>query len=1408
MTTGQTSANQNDRRGKVCRPLVSVIIRTMGRETLDQALASVSDQRYPALEIVLVDARGDNDALHHFGRRAADIPWQIVSTGQALNRPQAANAGLDQARGSYILFLDDDDWIAADHIDQLANILETRDDIGVAYSSAVETTADGTVTEDVFTTDYQASRLRHDNFIPIHTALFRRRLLDEGCRFDENLEIFEDWDFWLQLSCITTFHHLDTTTAYYRQGGDSTTASRDDSVRYREGHPVARGREKLFEKWLPRWSGADYNAALASLDPSRLLQQLHRDNAQAQRELRSLHSQLNKANTALNKRNAELEDARKREEQAEQELQRVYQSISWKLTRPYRWLRKKVHHLLPGHITEAARDTPPALEENGIYCCLDVPGPARREFNNSLSLQGWSTAACGLERIEVLVNGVQVDDFVPDIHRSDIEVTHPGAQDHGPAGFNRNIALPGMDSGQQQLLLTLHSRDGRQRTVYSHFQLYSGNALYNNWYWQTVPDSATRDQLEQVARNLPTPEVFQLLLPCGQDDKTLSWTFASLAEQSYPWSTLHLAGGNQRELKQLLDEAGVPGSASVQFHPSMQEAWRAACGTGHFTLCMMPGETLAPHALWELAATAANEEAQLIYSDHDQVDDSGIHQQPCFTPDWSPDHLLSSNYIGGIFVWRNSPDITELDPDFSASNWRYALLLQLGEQCEPSRIHRIPKMLWSEPRPQAQQIAEALDVELTVVEQTLQRRGEKANLSADAYGIRRIQYDPGSTPRVSIIIPTTGKLDLLQPCLDSLLKLTRYPDFEIIMLDNSRGKNPEGIDYLRSRVQTIVECNETFNWARLNNIGVEACTGELLLFMNDDIEITEADWLQELVSQALRKDIGAVGAKLLYPNGALQHCGVTLVNYGGGGIHLLHKMPPGTDVYRHLDCTTREVSANTGACLMVSREKFEALEGFDEELAVVGNDVDLCLRLREQGLRNLWTPHCCLIHHESISRKSSVPKADEQAMWQRWGEHFKSGDPYYNPNLSSERCDFSLDTERRQTVAIRIDGQTEAITDCSDEPGVNLIGYIRAEMGIGEGARSDARALDAARQSFGIINFESGNPSRMTDLSWQHKEIARPLYDVNLLHINPDHAAQAVAELPESYFRDRYTIGYWAWELPEMPAAWERCFRYVDEVWVPSTFVQHAIAEKSPVPVVTIPHAIELDYDSSLNRSSFSLPEDAFLFLCMFDIYSRPERKNPYAAIRAFQAAFSRDDLSVRLLVKINNPTAETMAAIRSETENWQNIQFLDASYSRQEVNALIANIDCFVSLHRSEGFGLGPAEAMSAGKAIIATNWSGNTDYMTRDNSIGIGYSLVELEQDYGPYNKGQFWADADIAEAASAMQKLQADPAWARELGQKARETINSGFSPQAVGKMMRKRLESIRRHRDGTSSQDQGT
>ncbi len=387
---------------------------------------------------------------------------------------------------------------------------------------------------------------------------------------------------------------------------------------------------------------------------------------------------------------------------------------------------------------------------------------------------------------------------------------------------------------------------------------------------------------------------------------------------------------------------------------------------------------------------------------------------------------------------------------------------------------------------------------------------------------------------------------------------------------------------------------------------------------------------------------------------------------------------------------------------------------------------------------------------------------------------------------------FSFYQRIRQSRRPRFGGFSD-----SSKPGVNLAAYIRGEMGLGQAGRGIAEALEAAQISFNIIDFEIDNFAGQADTSWLHKVTANSDYDVTIVVINPDNLGNAQLCLPKNVFSKPYVIAYWFWEMPEIPDNWQAAFSMVDEVWAPSRFIEEALKAKSPVPVTRIPPVVKLRNKGTLSRQCLTLPEEQFLFLCMADASSVMERKNPPGVIAAFQKAFGRNDSSVGLIVKVRerHPFRRDVSALRNMIKGWANIHLLEQNMNHNEISSLLSITDCFVSLHRAEGFGFVPAEAMSLGKPVMITRWSGNTDYMTPDNSIGIDYELTTLRRNYGPYKTGQVWAEPDINQAASWMKKLAGDRDFARMIGARGQQTIQQDFSPAVVGNLIRKRLSEIR-------------
>lgn len=377
--------------------------------------------------------------------------------------------------------------------------------------------------------------------------------------------------------------------------------------------------------------------------------------------------------------------------------------------------------------------------------------------------------------------------------------------------------------------------------------------------------------------------------------------------------------------------------------------------------------------------------------------------------------------------------------------------------------------------------------------------------------------------------------------------------------------------------------------------------------------------------------------------------------------------------------------------------------------------------------------------------------------------------------------------ETLQANALRaMQAEKEAI-----ERGVNLIGFSRSETGMGESCRLAAKAIETTGLPFGIMHVGLDNLVN-TDLSWAHKELAEPRFKTNLFHINAPEMPLILERFGEALMEGRNNIGYWAWELPEFPDEYLHGFRRLDEIWVPSKFVRDSIAAKSNIPVIVIPHGIYIEeLPEHLNRQWFGLPDDRFLFLCMYDSYSIKARKNPQAVIEAFRKLTAANDVRAELVVKINHPTEEETAALREQLGGLPNVRIIDRVLDRNEARALIRASDCFVSLHRSEGFGLPLAEAMYMGKPVIGTNWSGNTDFMNPSNAGTVNFRLVKVGQDFGPYKAHQLWAEPDIEHAAFLMRMMVRDGNWRQHIAASGQAAIRTHFSPQVTGNAIRDRL-----------------
>jgi glycosyltransferase involved in cell wall biosynthesis len=362
-------------------------------------------------------------------------------------------------------------------------------------------------------------------------------------------------------------------------------------------------------------------------------------------------------------------------------------------------------------------------------------------------------------------------------------------------------------------------------------------------------------------------------------------------------------------------------------------------------------------------------------------------------------------------------------------------------------------------------------------------------------------------------------------------------------------------------------------------------------------------------------------------------------------------------------------------------------------------------------------------------------------------------------------------------------------------PGVNVFGYARSEHGIGQSLRSFVSALDAAGIASSIIDFNEGNLSRTEDRSLESRLVSEATHSINVFHINADQMPVAELHLPAHVF-ERFNIGFWHWELPEMRDEHLAGFRRLNEVWAPSAFVQDAVSKKSPVPVVRMPHAIRFSTSPDANRRRFDLPDGRFLFLMMYDFSSLQERKNPAAALEAFDRAFGRGSTRATLVVKTQNANhhPRDLDELRERLAGRRDVVWINETLTRQHVYDLYAVCDAFLSLHRSEGWGMGPIEAMYLGKPVVATNWSGNADFMRPDNSLPVNYRLVKIERDVGPYLTGQTWADPDVEHAAWLMRRVIEDDELRTRISREAMRTVHEDYSPEVIGRRIRARLDYV--------------
>lgn len=454
--------------------------------------------------------------------------------------------------------------------------------------------------------------------------------------------------------------------------------------------------------------------------------------------------------------------------------------------------------------------------------------------------------------------------------------------------------------------------------------------------------------------------------------------------------------------------------------------------TGEWVCLLDQDDLLSTDALaWVAWHVKRDPEMAFWYSDRDKITEDGQRFEPFFKPDFDLEMCLGQNYICHLAAMRTTvlKEIGGFRAGYEGAQ-DHDLFLRYISRVGVARVGHIPHVLYhwrSHPGSTAQALGNkdyAANAGVRAVESYLAHVSPGAHASLDARTATvRVRYPlPEHPPLVSIIIPTKDRLDLLKPCIDSIWGKTTYRSFEIIVIDNGTT-DPATLAYLhkigREGTARVFVDAGPFNYSRLNNRAATHACGDLLLLMNNDVEVVEPDWLAEMVSLAVRPRVGCVGAKLLYPNGRIQHGGLVL-GIGGVAAHVLRGKDAYDSAYFNWLNLTHEVSAVTGACLLVSKSIYMEVDGLNEDrLAVAFNDVDFCLKVRARGYTNLYAAHAVLVHHESVSRgvdssEKSVERWRKESHYMQatWGKELER-DPYYNANLSLKSDEFAFDKRSR-----------------------------------------------------------------------------------------------------------------------------------------------------------------------------------------------------------------------------------------------------------------------------------------------------------------------------------------------------------------------------------------------------------
>ncbi len=577
-----------------------------------------------------------------------------------------------------------------------------------------------------------------------------------------------------------------------------------------------------------------------------------------------------------------------------------------------------------------------------------------------LHVHGWACCRAGLEEVSVIAQGRRFEPRT-DVPRPDVERVLPGVEG-SVSGFFLVLDTRHWAPGLHELTVRAIGQGG-SAVAQTGVVLIGPDLPYRAWLRRSRRDGASEVEISPTPGGAAPALAVHVVETAG----ALDGLGASLVRQTH--SNWHRAVG------------------------SLGDTLHAVAGGGEPAVLVEDRGALAPGALARLATAMGRDPApDLVYADEDAVMADGERGDAFLKPGWSPELLLSTDYIGPLLAIgpraASAAIAAESEPPWTI----YEVMLRIVDA--PLSVERVPETLFTFAAPRVP----ADDPQTRdAIEQLAARRGRRARVvPLGRPGTRDVQWELDEEPLVSVIIPSNSN-DLLARCLRSQRERTAYPRLEVVVVDSSAAGLPCAGELLEGLAHRVVPYHGRFNFSRAVNIGAEHASGDHLVLLNDDTEVWSPDWIERMLEHLLTPGVGVVGCKLLYPSGKVQHAGVVFARGASGVGHINLGFSADAPGYRGMLQMARNWSAVTGACMMVSAELFAELDGFDESFESEFSDTDLCLRAIEGGRRVAWTPHAVLTHHERSSLPMEVNRRDLQRFGERWSSRYSGGDPFYHP---------------------------------------------------------------------------------------------------------------------------------------------------------------------------------------------------------------------------------------------------------------------------------------------------------------------------------------------------------------------------------------------------------------------------